>query len=491
MANTQLAAARPAGPARTFTSDPITELSPVVAGLPWGDGFALGAGVDAITGELSGSALERFTVTEARVKSSSEHYRFIQSDSDLNTEVEVSASGRYNIEGVEVSASSKYLTKIKYSELAITLLATYELRYAEYDVPSAYALTPAARELLREPAKFRHAYGDYFIAGAQRRARFTAVYTCQSQSVERMDEFKASFGAEAPEVFSAEGSARFLQAASSHSISISADLFMEGFEGTQPSGPWTPRTIMEALTWFKEHQRGLHMATLLQHYSTLEPTYPRSVAVAPDVFVELRRLYVSLWDVRARYGSCPAVYQSQLERQFTNLTSEIEANQSILATDVAKRGACQQSADVLQSALDAVFDREDFYFKVLKAAPTEPAKDQHVEEGTGQQTWMYGYSAYTKSPAVVIHNAELHYSDSWQVGWRETTLQFANDRALVVGWEVVSNWGDGTNGQWWKTLDRNLLESRAEVHVKSLYDRGCDWTVRIYWVDRALYEFEG
>lgn len=488
MTNTLLAP--PPAPAHTTTGDAVTELSPTIAGLPWADGYALGKGVDAITGDLTGSALKPFPVKESTTKSSSEHYRFVQSDSDLNTEIEASASGKYNIDGITVSGSTKYLTKIKYSELAITLLATYEVQFEGYDVPDAYELTAEAHDLLDHPEQFRHAYGDYFLAGAQRRARFTAVYVCQAQSADRMDEFKASFGAEAPEVFSAEGSVRFLQAASSHNISISADLYMEGYEGTEPSGPWDPKKIMDALAWFKEHQRGVKMAALLQHYSTLVPTYPRSVNIAPHVFVDLRSLYTTVWDVRALYGSAPHVYQSRLQPEFTKLVSEVEANQSILTTDLDKRASLEQAAQILRSELGDVFDREDFYFKVRKAVATEPPKDQAIEEGNGQQTWPYGFSVYTKSPAVNIQKWEGHYSDSWHVGWREANLDFSDDKALVVGWEVVSNWNDGTNGEWKKNLDQNLLKSRASVHVKSLYDRGCDWTLRVYWVDAALYPFD-
>lgn len=487
---TTIQLAPPTAPAHRFTGDPTTELSPTIAGLPWGDGYALGKGVDAITGDLAGTALEHFAVHESTTKSSSEHYRFIQTDSDLDTEIEASASGKYNISGVDVSASTKYLTKIKYSELAITLLATYEVSYEGYDVPDEYVLTAKAREALSDPPRFRHAYGDYFVAGVQRRARFTAVYVCQATSAEKMEEFKASFAGEAPEVFSAEGSMRFMQAASSHSISISADLYMEGYEGTEPSGPWNPETIMKALSWFKEHQHGKPLAALLQHYSTLEPTYPRSVDIPPNVFVDLRRLYTQVWNVRAMFGSAPRPYQQRFQDEFTKLVSEVEANQSVMATDTAKRATCDQGAQILVSALGDVFDREDFYFKVRKAVGTEPAKGQEIDEGTGQQTWMYGFSVYTKSPAVDIHVWEQSYREDWHVGWRERTLEFADDKALVVGWEVVSNWGDGTNGQWQKTLDQNLLQSRAGVHVKSLYDRGCDWTLRVYWVDAALYLFD-
>jgi hypothetical protein len=472
------------------TGDQKTELDPVISGIPWGDPFTFGAGVDAVTGSVTGSALKPFTPKKRTIKTSSEHYSFIQSDSDLNREVEVSASGKYNIEGVTVSASSKYLGRLEFSELAITLLAKYQSEYDGYDEADSYELTDDAKKLITEPPKFRKAYGDYFIAGGKRSSLFTATYTCKSSTAKSMDEFKASLGGEAPEVFTAEGSVRFLQAASQHNISISADLFIEGYQGTSPIGPWTPEKIMEALAWFKSNEEGTDLQAKLKHYSTIDPNYPRTIEVAPEVFVELRQLYTTVWDIRSGYDSLPRYYQEQFKRAYTEVDSGVPANQSIMATDADKRLAYQQKADSLMSNLNDVYARMDFYFKVLNVVGTEPAKDDKIEEGTGQQTWMYGFSTYTKSGAVVIQNRYMRYNESWQIGWREHTFEFGPDgKYLIVGWEVISNWNDGSNGSWWKAVDRILMTDHAAVHVKSQYDRGCDWSVIVYYVDAKDYQF--
>ncbi|ADB49544.1 hypothetical protein [Conexibacter woesei] len=472
-----------------FSSTAMTELSPMLTGMPWIDGFQIGAGVDAITGGITGSAIERSAVEEARTKTSSEHYAFVQSQRDLSNEIEVAASGRYNIEGVTVSASVEYLTKVHYSELAVTLIVRYESHCVDYDRPTAVVLTDKARALLADPARFRHAYGDYFVAGGRRASRFTAVYTCQSQTVDQMQDFKSRIGANMPDVFSAEGSARFKQTAASSNVSISTHVFMEGYDGTAPNGPWTPEKVIDALGWFKQHEKGVYLSALLQHYSTIEPSYPRTIDVAPQAFAELRRLYLSVWDVRAQYDSCPRHYQEQLTGEFRTLTTGLEANQATLATDVQERGATQSRADLLGARLKGVFDRLEFYLRVKQAVAGEPAKDHAIEEGTGQQSWPYGYRVWSKSNAVVIHRHDSRYEEKWQIGWREANIGFSDPNAIVVGWEVVSDWGDGTNGQWWKTTDQNLLQDRAWVHVKSQYDRGCAWTIVVSYVDAADYQF--
>lgn len=466
-----------------------TELDQVISNLPYAD-FELGVGVDAITGGMAGTAVTTFTPKECTGKRSSEHFRFIQSESELNREIEASASGKYNIEGIKVSASTSYLSKIKYSELSITLIAEYEVVCSHYDDVDTYTLTEQAQKLIGEPEKFRKAYGDYFVAGGKRSARFVAIYNCQSTTVKSMDEFKASFGGEAPDVFSAEGSARFMQSTSKNNISTALDLFMEGYKGTSPSGPWTPDKIMEALTWFKANEQGIPLQAKLKHYSTIDPAYPRTIDVAPSVFVELSQIYAKVWDIRSRYGSCPTYYQDQFKTEYRDLDYGVVASQHILASDLSKRQEYQQKADILLSNLDDVFARMDFYLKVKNVVDTEPAENHSIEEGAGQQTWMYGFNVYTKSGAVNIHQSVQTYKELWHVGRREHTFEFGPDgKFLIVGWQVISNWNDGSNGSWYKAIDRILLTDHSAVHVTSQYDRGCDWSLIVYYVDAKEYQF--
>jgi hypothetical protein len=328
-----------------------TELDQVISDLPWQDSFYFGFGVDAITGNTSGSAIKPFTPQERTVKSSSEHYRFVQSDSDLNREVEASASGKYNIEGITINASASYLSKIEYCELRMTLVAEYQTSFSGYDEAESYELTDEAEQLINDPAKFRKSYGDYFVAGGRRGSRILAVYVCQASSIESMDDFKACFGGEAPEVFSIEGSSRFMQAASQNDINISVDIFMEGYVGQSPSGPWTPEKIMDAQQWFKAHEKGIYIKAKLNHYSTIVASYPRSIDVSPDVFVELRQLYTTIWDVRSRYASTPEYYRNQLKMEYTNVNYGVVSHQDILVTDAEKRSSYLQKANLLLSDL--------------------------------------------------------------------------------------------------------------------------------------------
>lgn len=475
---------------RKIVGDPKTDLDPVITGLQWGKGFDFGKGVNAITGGLAGHALQPFTPNPRKVKTSSEHYRFIQSESDLNREIEASASGKYNIEGVEMTTSTEYLTSIKFSELAVTLIAEYESHYAGYDEGGNYQFTDEAKKLIGKPAEFRRVYGDYFIAGGQRSSRFVAVYVCQASSVESMDKFKAAFKGEAPEVFSAEGSVSFMQAASKNNINLSFDLEMIGYEGTPPSPPWNPETIIKALVWFKDHEQGTYLEALLQHYGTIDTSYPRTIDIAPAIFVDLHLLYTSYWDVISLYGSCPKYYQNQYSKDYQSLISSVRANESILATDAKLRIELQEKADILLSLLGVVNARQAFFFKVKKAIGTEPREGVATAETGGVHSWLYGYNAYPQSSGVVISSIDMNFAQEWHIGYRENTFEFGpNDNNLIVGWEVIAYWTDGTDGEWWKAIPQILLTNHAAVHVKSQYDRGCNWGLRVYYVNAKDYQF--
>ena len=469
----------------------VTELEEVISGLPWQGDFTDGEGVDAVTGGLAGVAVKPFTPVNRTVKSTATHIRFIQDENDYNREVEASASGKYNIEGVTISGSTSFLNTLSFSQLSTTLVAEFTSQYDGYDEAATYELTDEAKGMLGDPAKFRGVYGDYFISGGQRQSRFLAVYACTTTSVKSMTEFKASFGGDAPDVFSAEGSARFMQAVNQNSISLSVDLYMEGINSNnQPGGPWTPEKIIEALNWFVQNEVGMNMNAKMRHYSTLAPSYPRTIDIDPDVFVELRQLYVMLWDIRGLYNSLPVYYQKQYKSLFVAFDAGVTAKQSILATDAAARAALMQAGQALYQDLNNVYDRMTFYYLVKAAVGSEPGKNSPIEEGTGQQTWQYGYSSYPQSQAVVIHSTSLNYQDAWHIGWREKTLSFGPDgRYIIVGWQVVSNWQDGTNGQWWKVSDTILMQNQGDVHVKSEYDRGCNWTVNFFFADAADYQF--
>jgi hypothetical protein len=474
-----------------FQANPVTHLDSTISNIPWGDAFEIGSGVNAVTGEVMASAIEKPSITDKETKASHTNYRFIKNENDLEQEIEVSAKGKYNIEGVTLSASSSYLNKIKFSATSVSLIAHYESYYSGYDLADKYVLTDQAREIINDHDKFRAAYGDYFVAGRRRGATFTAVYRCETTSAERLDKFMASFGADAPEVFSAEGSTKFEKSAKENNVSLSIYIDMNGYSVNPPSFPTTPEGIIEALNWFRSNEKGVPIRAELFHYSHLDPNFSPDVPVAPDIFVSLSQLYSKRWKIMDAWHSIPAVYNKKYDESVNKFNNTVMANSNELAVETVMRDTLQREADSLYNALNDVVERQAFYFEVQEKISTEPKKgDQTQEKASGPHIWLYGFDSYNKSDAVTIDLLTLNYDEEWHIGHREHTFEFGPDgKYMIVGWKVKANWNDGTDGEWDKAIDQILLTNHGAVHVYSQYDRGCSWTCIYYFVSKADYEF--
>lgn len=73
--------------------------------------------------------------------------------------------------------------------------------------------------------------------------------------------------------------------------------------------------ILQELDWCQRNMGGSPFQARLSHYSMIAPEYAQAIPIAPSVFVELPRLYATVWDVRVRYESCPPAYKDDDKRQ--------------------------------------------------------------------------------------------------------------------------------------------------------------------------------
>jgi hypothetical protein len=488
-----------AEPQSESASQSSSDLEPTLNNVPWNSSFALGAGVDAVTGNLfSVSALNPFQTEPTLSKESTERLDSILSYSSMRQLAETATSGQYNIQGVKVTESTRYLTEVRQSACQITYIAEYRVQENDYQGPpqSGYSLTSKAQELMREsPRNFRSTYGDYFIASMRNGASFRAVYTLKAQSASDLSKFETSAGVSVAELFSKEGSAKFENEAQSFNLEVEIFVHMIGI-GNVANQPTvlTPADVPVALDWFKKNLAMTPLFAKLIHYNSLYSAYPRTVPVSPDVFVELRLLYTRLWDIRISYNSLPAYYRGLSSDQFNTLNDTITANQSSLPQDTRLRASLQHKADVLARDLQQIRSRQNFYEKVREAISTEPAQGAEQKETTTSNHWSYGMlsSPDPENFSVLSVSYRAHEGASG-CGYRGALLQFGQGGKpfdtkdqLVVGWEVVANWTDGTDGHWQKASPTNLLTNYAAVSVKSKFDRGMDWSVNYYYVNAAV-----
>lgn len=469
--------------------DQVTVLSPTLAHVPWRQQYALGNGIDAVTGEMyTSKAVKPFTPVDQTVANETFEFRFVEDDSEFTRQVNASVSGSYNLDGVELSASAEYLTKVTYTERMMSLVARFEKVYDGYDVPQRWELTDEAAHLLdTDPAKFRGAYGDYYVAGHRRGSTFVAVYTCTARSASSMDSFKGSFGGQAPQVFKAEGSASFEQSAKSNNISITVSVVLAGAKGNCPITPTSPEQVIQALDWFKANEAGVPLRAQLNHYSSLRPQYSRSVPIDPAVFDDLHALYTTYFRVQSKFAACPPTYQHALQDGYDDFAGKVASHQGQLPGDAGLRTRLREAGGALLAELDKVSARWQLWSTVQGMSETNQ-NDEHHDDGQ-TRAWRYGLTTWP-GPGVDVASHSWEYGDSAQFGWREHGFDWSNDAELVIGWEMYSNWGDGTNGFWKKTSDhRILLSSSAASYVKSEWGRGCNWRFTVWTVPKAQFRF--
>jgi hypothetical protein len=491
-----------------------TDLEQTLADVPWSNTFQLGAGVDAVTGVVAGTAVKPFSPWERTVKSTRETVAAITDEKTLKREIETAVSGKYNIfTGVDVSGKLEYLNKLDASGNTTTVVAKYISDY-DYDGADNYELTDQAKSTMQsDPKAFRKAYGDYFVAGAKRGSQFTAVYHMQTAKKDDLDRFKSKIGvkADVPEVDvkgAANFNAKFEQSVGQETVQWDIDVYMDGVTGAykMKGDKWTPAEVVKALNWFKQNEVGKPIMATLKQYSTLDAsnTYPRTINIDPEVFGELSGLYAKLWEVRALFNALPENSTRKWKEAKDNFDRDVTANRKVLATDLRLRRDLTSKGSDLVSGLGKISARRVFFDAVKSTRQNEPPTGSGI--GGRHQPFEYGYTpnepywaqvVSESSGALDIKSERRDFRVTYDfiqhgLGKRQEGLLEINDPTkLIVGWTVISNWGADHNGGWWKeTNGPILLKTRGAVHVRGEETRGTNWTVIYYIVNNDDYPFQ-
>ncbi|PJJ59532.1 hypothetical protein [Hymenobacter chitinivorans] len=482
-------------PRAPFESSSTTTLVADLAGQPWLDGYALGKGVNAVTGSLSAQALAPFATTPATTTNSATNYSNINSTSAVDQLIDVSASGSYNLDGVTISASASYLSEIKQSELDMTILATYQVEYTDYDTITIAGLhfTPQAQQLIEQGnfTAFRNLYGDYYIAGTKREASFQAVYTISADSEQTLTQVQAALGASAPDMFTAQGEATFKQATSASNVSVNFYLNMQGMPSNAPGRPTAPigiDTVQEYLTWFQDNNVPEPAQAELIHYSQINPNIPNTLPINPSVFSAVGSLYFNTYLLQITLNSLPDSWQGSYPQQVNALVKQVTANQQTIVNDPATLQSLTSQVNALYNELNNLNQRYIFIQSIAALQASEPSVGSRQS-----QTLTYGSITYPNAandPDFVIQSTHQNYAESGHVGHKEHDFNLAPG-GVIVQWQLHQVWADGTDGSWWKNSQRNnsnyiLLNTSANVHCESAYDRGFDNTLWVWYVDSAL-----
>lgn len=468
---------------RTSTGQPTTLLNTTVVGQPWQPHLRLGAGVDAVTGQLRASAVAPFEVRRSPSLHPEYRYALVQSESDMQSLISSSVKASYNLEGVTVSASTSYLEELAVSELAVTILAEVNVEESQFSLADAYSLAV-------EPGPgFRERHGDYFVAGYRAGSALQVAYQCRFTSTEQRTKFAASLGAEVPQVLSAEGSAAFEKTAKAHGANVNVRITAQGVSSPVPDAPsegWTPGSVLSVvLPWFNQNQAMEPLESYLQAYRMIDPALPGEVPVSPDAFAQLGFLYNRFWLVRAHFRTCPDFGRRLVEEAYHKLEKTIEAHQASLATDPQQIELLTAETQRVLTTLHEIANRQAFYSQVVAAAKTEPGKGVNHDADLGTVRWGYGFQRGDEAGVDVTLETSTVSAD-WKIGWNEHVFSYRNSSRVIVGFDVVCN-RSSNGGDWRKVSDQIIGRSGGDVFVKSDYDRGYSWTVTWYTVEARLY----
>ena len=463
-----------------------TLLNATVVGQPWRKDYRLGLGVDAVTGQLRARAVKSFEVQDPKQLSPTYLYSLVQSESDMSSLISGSIQGSYNLEGVTVSAGTSFLNALTVSELAVTLVAQVTVEQSQYSLAPDYQLevTPGAG--------FRDKYGDYFVAGYRAASSLYVVYQCRFASTEQRSKFTATLAAKVPEVMTTEGSTEFEKTAKESSASISIKISAHGVSSPIPNPPegggWTPAAVVSVLLpWFEKSQAPDPQEAYLMHYRVIDPELSGEVPVTPVVFSELAYLYDRFWLARALWNTCPDFGRRLVDKEYTKLAKDVEAHQASLASDPAKIQLLSSQTEEVLGTLREINNRQVFASLFPAAARTEPAMNDNFDADKGRVRWGYGFQQ-SQLAGVVITSISDSVREDWKFGgWREHVFTHRDSTRIIVGWDVICNWTDGTGGDWHKANPSIIGENNGAVYVKSDFSRGYSWTVIWYVVDAAQY----
>ena len=474
-----------------------TSLAGTLANQPW-NSYRFGQGINAMTGQLADVAVKPFNIKSFPSMTSTLRYITISSDEDYEQAFNAEAGGSYNMGGVKVSGSASFLNNVTYSKTSLTIVASYEIASEGYGTPdSAPTLTDDAQNLAdTDPKTFRQLYGDYFVSNAISGARFLATYTCSASNSTSLTSFKASIQG-SNDLVTAEGAVAFEKKASATNVAVSCMIYMEGINKIQPHFGTSADAIPKALAWFGETDATgvpvnvsyVPRRAMLTHYSQLVPILPNVLDVDPVVFAHIQTTGFLITQVNDLMATLPEYYQTiQTSDGETYGAKAASLNQTFTASQASLPLDTTGLVDKLTTtALDMLaYLRSQvalysFYTSLTDAPPAEGKN--------GSSTQSFGYNSTPAGLSIKVLSNTQNYSQQSGIG--SITHSFVwpgsgiGTNVVIVGWEIVDNWGDGTNGNWDRPGNAMIGASTGDIGINGEYDRGINWSLVVYYVDKG------
>jgi hypothetical protein len=455
---------------------------PTEAMIPWTSTAALGAGVAAPSGELLAQAVEPFEVQAGDVRGEEEHIDWVQTEEDLRRLMTAAVSAEFNIGAVSGGATTRLEKSLEVSERSLTILCTATINWREDAlVARRPSLTQEAVNVLHDnPAKFRSAYGDYFIAGYTKKASLSVFARLHATDRESLLKVAAEAAAKMRGV-AVQGEVEIAggleEYARTNNCTITVDVYKDGVRGPAVGVPTEPeacvglelKDVPSHVTDFFARAVGAKAEAILMHYHRVEPTIPTEIDLDPQVFLEAQALYGRLVFAKVLAKQLPVHYIQPLSDRLDSL------DRSALAR-IPRDLSCDLQtvhllADQLEDWISEAQQIED-YRKLWRTVVANPA---------GVTSWE-GPAIIEQCPA---RSLRIPYS---KPGWVTGEIVFDDlPGRKVCGYQVIYNRNHA--GSWRVSLG-GVGKEMIRFAFTSEYDRGINWTVMVWTVPADKVRFE-
>ncbi|HEY9827272.1 MAG TPA: hypothetical protein V6D19_17680 [Stenomitos sp.] len=167
--------------------------------IPWTSGMNYGMGVNLLTGDIAGKAINPGEITgptKAEGQTVSYNLILINSMEELYSSLGMSieASGHYGL--FKASGKAQYAKESKFNSQATFLLARCVVQNAFMQAEEAQIKPEAIDLIVKNEKKFQDRYGDGFVRGMQTGGEFFVVISITSQSKVAQTTFAAALQAQ-------------------------------------------------------------------------------------------------------------------------------------------------------------------------------------------------------------------------------------------------------------------------------------------------------
>jgi len=452
--------------------------------IPWTITANLGDGIAAPSGELLQSAVEPFTTVPGEARREEIDALTVTSEKEIRELVSADVNVGFNTAAVATSAQTHMENNLSVSDRSSTIVFKGRFVWDPALASPLPRLTAEARSLYeRDPSEFHSAHGHYFIAGFTKEAELTIFARVIATSRESVREISAEVKAGIQSVgWKADASVAtdIEKLARSQNCKIELDLLKTGMSDDKDSEV-PGLTLSEVPDHVKDFQKravGTKTKALLVHYTRVEPKISTKTDVSAEMYEKANHFYENCVVARVLRSRLPKYYaKHNMEKLLKDI--EDDALKHVPRDLSGNIGKLYDLSDRIENWLSD-FEKLETYRRLWQDVKAAPG----TKNGTkwGVTLWddpeLSGLEVDSKSESL-----RKPYT---KPGWQKGSLKIEVPHRKICGIELKSNKGHAGSHN---LRNGGLNKDFVEFGFKSEYDRGFNWTVKVWSVPEDMAHF--